>query len=467
MMEKNLIKSGRNPISDRLLVFSFLLVIFFVPFFAEAKGTIDLVCVVSFVINGLLFVVGIYQATDRHSLSMELIYWLFMFVFMYFAPLIQYLMKIFPWRGAVNENEVLKANVLIFLFNVFFVCGCLAARRIKVVGVPSVGLTNWLCSNLKFGKRSKVFLTVLVCLCTIYSLSKTGLEGIFVSRAQAVRVFYSGGNSGIELIIESVVPAFFAYVVAEAAHSMVEKEEKGFRFWLLFVCLLICFFPTAIPRYKTATIYGVVCILLFPWVRKNSSFFWLFSIGLFVVFPLLHAFRYVISNDSIQKALNEGFFESYTDGNYDAWRMLVSAIRYSELRGSTFGRQLLGSFLFFVPRSIWPSKPIGSGAMLIMNELGSSTFSNVSCPLVAEGFVNFGFVGVVLFAFALGQLLTILDQKYWRRFDIDNNVGVFAPYLFLLFMLFFVLRGDFLSGFAYVCGFVITGYFLKPFASKA
>ena len=101
-----------------------------------------------------------------------------------------------------------------------------------------------------------------------------------------------------------------------------------------------------------------------------------------------------------------------------------------------------------------------------MDEFGSSTFSNVSCSFIGEGFVNFGFFGVIIFAFALGLLITTLDRKYWERFEIDNANGLFAPYLFLLFMLFFVMRGDFLSGFAYVCGFVITGYILKPFAKK-
>jgi len=30
----------------------------------------------------------------------------------------------------------------------------------------------------------------------------------------------------------------------------------------------------------------------------------------------------------------------------------------------TYERQLLGALLFWVPRSIWPNKPIGSGAFV-------------------------------------------------------------------------------------------------------
>lgn len=459
-------KGIKNATVGNLLVIGFLLIVFLAPFMSNVQENMDFACTLSFAVNGFLFVMGIYQANRRRSISMELIYWLFMFFFMYFAPFIQYRFNVYPWRGYVTEDEVLHANALVLLFNVLFAGGCWIARRTKVVGFPDTGFTGWLCSRLEFKNKSKIILTLIICACAAYSLSKTGLMGIFVSRSQAVQVFYSGDNSAVELIVESVVPSFMAYVVAEAAQSVVKKKEGCFRFILLFVCLLICFFPTAIPRYKAATIYGVVLVMLFPQVCKGSRFFWLFTIGLFILFPLLNSFRHIISQESIQSVINKGFFESYTDGNYDAWRMLVSAVRYNEAYGCTFGSQLLGVLLFFIPSAIWTSKPIGSGAMLIKTELGSQTFSNVSCPFIAEGYVNFGIIGIVIFALFLGILITKLDKKYWENIGTNKN-GMFAPYLFLVFMLFFVMRGDLLSGFAYLCGFVATGFLLKPFAKKA
>ena len=180
----------------------------------------------------------------------------------------------------------------------------------------------------------------------------------------------------------------------------------------------------------------------------------------------MHLFRNYLSYESIKNAMNEGFFESYTDGNYDAWRMLVAAVRHNFEYGSVLGRQLLGVILFFVPSSLWHSKPIGSGAMLIQSEFGSDIFSNVSCPLVAEGYVNFGFFGVVIFGLILGLFVAKLDVFYWNIFEKEKQKSLFSPYLFLVFMLFFVLRGDLLSGFAYVCGFVGTGILLRPFNVK-
>ena len=450
----------------RLVDIALLMIIFIIPLTVESAGNISFFCMSSFLINGLLFIIGIYRSNRKHAISMSLIYWVFMFFFMYFAPVIQYITDMYPWRGFVTEGEAIYANMLILLFNLVFMFSCWGASKIKFVSVSKHNFTEWLCNGVEFKKKSSVFLSLIVVVITLYSLSKTGLSGIIVSRLEATQVFYSGNNSAIALVVESVVPAFVAYVVAEAAQKVVSKKENGVRFILLFICLLICFFPTVIPRYKVAVIYGVIFVTLFQKINKGSRFLWIFILGLFFVFPAMHAVRNVILLENIQVVIGEEFFESYTDGNYDAWRMIVSAIRYTEVYNVTFGRQLFGVLLFFVPSSMWSSKPIGSGALLIMTELGNNVFSNCSCPYIAEGFVNFGVVGVILFAVFLGFFVTKLDERFWNNLKSNNQKPVFSPYLFLVFMLFFIMRGDLLSGFAYICGFIVTGFILRPFSKR-
>lgn len=457
---------SKKNIIHNILVAGFLIIIYLAPLLFMGGEGKKFVCILSFLVNGFIFIVGIFSAKNKHSISMELVYWIFMFFFMYFAPLIQYRLNIFPWNGAITKNEILYANLIILLFNLCFAIGSFLAQKIKIIGIPNFGVSRWLSAEFELQNKSKIIFTILVCLLTIYSLSQTGLQGIIASRADATQAFYSGQNSSIELIVESVVPAFITYIVADAAQGVANRKEKGIRFLLLFCCLLICFFPTTIPRYKAATIYGVVFLTLFPWFSKGSRFFWIFITGLFFIFPLFKGFRYVISNESIQQIFNMGFFESYTEGDYDAYRMLVSSIRYVSVEGSTLGHQLLGVILFFVPRSVWLSKPIGSGATLITNEFGNNVFSNVSCPYIAEGFINFGIFGVILFAMLLGVFISKIDKKYWDDCEENKKRGLFSPYLFLVFMLFFVMRGDLLSGFAYACGFVVTGLILSIFSKR-
>lgn len=455
-MEKNRIKSN-------LLVIVFLLTIYVAPFLIKEHGKMDFVCSFSFLVNGLIFIIGIFKAKNRYTISIQLIYWLFMFFFMYFAPMIQYRLNDFPWEATVSDKEIIYANFIVFIFSIFFILGSFFARKIKIIGFEKLDITHWLCKRFEIKRKYRFLLTMIVCMLAIYSFIKTGVAGIVVSRAEAVKVFYLGDNSSVKLIVESTVPAFMTYIVADAAQCMANRREKGFRFLLLFVCLLVCFFPTAIPRYKAATIYGVILIVLLPSINKGARFFWVFTIGLFVIFPLLSAFRYVISEQSIRVMLNAGFYESYTKGDYDAYRMLISAIKYNSKYGCTWGYQLWGVLLFFIPRFMWKRKPIGSGAMLIKSELGNEVFSNVSCPFMAEGLVNFGLSGVVLFGLFLGAVVYDMDKKYWNNYKMNNRNELFSAYLFFVFMLFFLMRGDLLSGFAYICGFVFMGFILRTF----
>lgn len=459
------ISSDRNnrSIINNLCVLFFLFVVFLTPFFALPLGGKDILCLLSFGANGLVFIGGIFFTQRKHAFSLGLIYWIFMFFFMYYAPLIQYLLSVFPWQGLLTDDDVLATNGVVFLFNAVFAASGVVAARVKVEGYKQTDFSGFLSSGFAFQKKGKIIMTLIVCLLTAYSLSRTGFLGIVVARTQAVQAFYSGDNSAVELIVEAIIPSLIAYTVTEATQGMVSKKEKWIRFAVLLLCLLICFFPTTIPRYKTAAIYGAVFLVLFPQIKKGSKFFWIFILAMFFAFPLLNSVRRAISLESMQAVFQDGLLSPYLEADYDAYRMLASSIKYVGSNGIAWGTQLLGAILFFVPRSIWPSKPVGSGAMLIQSEFGVDTFSNVSCPFIAEGYINFGIVGVIVFAMLLGIFIEKIDTQYWLN-TADRYGVVFSPYLYLVFMLFFVLRGDLLSSFAYTCGFMLTGFLLKKIA---
>ncbi len=70
---------------------------------------------------------------------------------------------------------------------------------------------------------------------------------------------------------------------------------------------------------------------------------------------------------------------------------------------------MLGTLLFWMPRSVWPDKPLDTGVMLA--EYKEYGFTNLSSPLWGEFFIDFGWVGLVA-----GMLLV----GYWaRRLDIE------------------------------------------------
>ena len=109
-----------------------------------------------------------------------------------------------------------------------------------------------------------------------------------------------------------------------------------------------------------------------------------------------------------------------------------------------YGRQLLGVVLFFVPREIWPNKPVGSGAF--MADHLNMNFTNLSANYFAEGYINFGGAGIVLFLIILVWSCAYLDRIGVRVQR--QNPPLFVLYLQVIFVLFYLLRGDLMSSFA-------------------
>ena len=117
-----------------------------------------------------------------------------------------------------------------------------------------------------------------------------------------------------------------------------------------------------------------------------------------------------------------------------------------------------------MPRILWPDKPIGSGAYLA-KEL-KMFFDNISANYFAEGYINFGFAGIIIFTILLSYWTARIDKIYWNMAILIPNNYFTVIYMITLGMLFFILRGDLLSSFAYTFGFIFSALFLFKILNK-
>ncbi|GAB3421222.1 hypothetical protein GCM10027516_18380 [Niabella aquatica] len=141
----------------------------------------------------------------------------------------------------------------------------------------------------------------------------------------------------------------------------------------------------------------------------------------------------------------------FSTANFDSYQNFALIVSEDMI---TWGRQLLGVFLFWVPRSIWLNKPIGSGALL--GEQLNFSWTNISANYFAEGYINFGYVGILLFVIILSAFNAKLDNMYWR-YAVNINHNFFKIFYYVLLgMIFFILRGDLLSSFAFTIGYLIA-----------
>lgn len=213
---------------------------------------------------------------------------------------------------------------------------------------------------------------------------------------------------------------------------------------------LFCNFPTGLARYNVAALYIPMFLAVIPSLRYGFRFNVIMILGFLVVFPLLNTFR----TFSKSQAVKIGFdFEMFTEGHFDSYSSLLRVIKYNMI---TYGDQLLGVIFFWVPRKFWPEKARGSGAYMA-KEL-NLYYDNLAMNYYAEGYLNFGIYGLILFAVALPAAFAFFDRKFIENLNTTRDFSIL--YFTLVGFSIFLLRGDLQSSTAYLLGFLCMVFFL-------
>lgn len=265
-------------------------------------------------------------------------------------------------------------------------------------------------------------------------------RGVFIQS-----VDYTNG-SAINLIftvfLRSLIPA--AFFISLYSASKRRKIDRVIILLLGFI-FFIGVTPTGIPRYMTAAFYLPLLIYFIPMHRNAFAISYCFLVGIILVMPALDLFRNVLTFSQMYFALSLEYFRL---GHFDPYHNLNLVINEMDI---TYGFQLLTAMLFFIPKSIWTGKGIGSGSFVA--EETHLYFDNISMPFVAEAFLNFGFIGVAAFCVILGYITSSIDKSYGSGGFFFVHRPLFYMHLSLFF---FILRGDLMSAFAYTVGITLA-----------
>ena len=236
----------------------------------------------------------------------------------------------------------------------------------------------------------------------------------------------------------------------------IKLRHRFIRYVLLMIVFISCP-PTGMARFAAAEIYLPILLTSMPLFKKKNYFVIISTFGLLIAFPFLNNFRHFNEGTELTVGLD---FSQFEELHFDTFSMFMRVVKDDII---TYGQQLIGVFLFFIPRSIWPNKPIGSGSF-VAHETDLS-FDNISMPYFAEGYINFGFIGIILFTYLLAVITAKADQYFWGKSEKKIND---IAYLLFCGLLIFILRGDLMSSFSYTCG-ALASYVIikKTFFRKA
>lgn len=436
---------------------------------------------VSFFINFavLTYIVNYHLIVEKCFSPFLTSYIIFTYLFFIIAPMIQIDSiesnnMAFPNAFIYKSTSVLFTNFLILLFNVVFFFSYIFIKKKK--------LSSEFKNSLKDISYSTPLQILALCMLSaaIFLLNYEYVISEIVSS-----LYYSSEGSLAALLIKKKVLFFIPFGGVAIAYRYLKSKNKlttntlisFFLFLLMIVLLLVLKNPLTEKRNALGPIYITLIYLFYPKViNTNVKFFLFLFLSMVIVFPLISSITHLdaslselISNPNVfvnKFKESSAILETFKTVHYDAFANIMATVHYTNLRGFSFGYHLLGAFLFFVPRSIWESKPITTGKeignYLIDNfNFGDGNFNNLSNSIVSEGYFNFGILGVIL----ISVLLAVTFIKFLNWFRSGDVLKEIIAFYFAVHLI-FLLRGDLTNGIAYFVGPLIAVYVIPKLIRK-
>ncbi|WP_234347781.1 O-antigen polymerase [Streptomyces specialis] len=397
-------------------------------------------------------------------------FWLFTYLAMGIAPLAQSVLgrDPTPVLGPRGDTQLATAYVLCGLF-AFDLGALLARHRPSLRGrrrPPATVHRQRLYILVAIAYVASALLIVQLGGPSVFFASRQEISASLSEATGAEAADSTGGEAGNALLRGfGTVPAMLALlfltrwmVTSRSArrrpsvllpwagllviNAIVNNPISNPRYWFLTVlfALLFTVFPRSPVMYRAALALGVIFALL--------------------VFPFTDRFRY--DEEGRQEVETQSWLEPLVVKDYDQVNMFANTITYeADGNGHTYGKQVAGAALFFVPRSVWEGKPQDTG-FLVGGWMGTNS-ANLSSPLWAELWLDFGAPGMIGGFLGVGYLAARTDRKYVQRTVHDPSPGnvlavvvpVLAGYSFIL------LRGSLLQasgriGIALLCLALVT-----------
>ena len=398
------------------------------------------------------------------------VFWLFVYIAMGVAPFAQAVIGQTPTPLVGPRSDLVTAIALTLAGCVAFDLGALLASRRP----PRRGYAARPGGHAWVHRRRLGLLALLAFVASGYYVLKLGGPGVFFSSRQELSASVAGAGLGSDgsqvgsalLKGFGTVPALLALLFHTRAlvtsrrarrspstvlvwgalvllNLVVNNPVSNARYWFLTVLVSLVFtaFPSSAAVYRTVLALGVA--------------------GALVLFPYADRFRYD-SGGRYRPVDSSSVFEPLAVKDYDQTVMFANTVTWAGARGHTYGRQLAGSALFFVPRSVWSGKPEDTGVRV--GQWMGMRMTNLSAPLWAELWVDFGVPGMAG-GFALaGYAAARVDRRHARAVLREGPGSVSAVVVPLVAgYAFILLRGPLLQAMgkpaiAVLCLLLVTSF---------
>lgn len=385
---------------------------------------------------------GIFYHKKYRFLGLRTVFFLFFLLFFGVAPLVQYpdRTSFFGGRSLTDSEYAIMAGIaLIIVIGYYFLYHFFTQRLMSKAPEQNIDTDQKI-------KPVLVLSILFVCAISKLLLFKDNFYGLFLRSQMDIE------TSPISQIVNVCATIFPPTLLAI---MLFKPKRENINLLLVVIAITaVTSFPLALNRTMIAAIYGSLLLVLIPQLRQ----FYLSVVGFLIfflfLFPFFNQFR-SIDPDWRSVTFQQNFL-IFKEAHYDNFYNFALIVFDVPI---TWGTQLLSATLFFVPRQFWAEKAVGSGAYLARVE--HMTFENLSSNFFAEGYVNFGFIGIVLFLLLIAFITSYFDtlknlnKKKWK-----------VLYLQCLFLFVIILRGDLMSSLSLTVSFVIINFIILKYCYK-
>lgn len=432
-------KIKRKKIFGTFGLLIFILMFFVLYFSGYITDSVNYAVVLSFLLNFIIIIFEI--AIDMKPYSLNKVFWYFCLFFMFVAPFFQYLTGYNVWNYQLTEAVYIKTN---FCLTICFLCYSVFDIYLKLKKTKSIPKTD-----ISININGSYVLLILSFISLGIVLIKTPLKSLFFRSAAEL----GNSSNGINVIFSHLLKSIPVYSCVYSYINLKKNKTGKVPFVLSLILSIIMFFPQSNSRYLLAIVYIGFAILFFGKCMTSRLFDYMMISIFMIAFPIFQVFKWVTIDDIVDNPsiILKKISKTYNNVDFDAYSMFSRTIIYVENNGTTGGNQILSTIFFYIPRSIWETKPYITGR-LISSSQGQS-FTNLSEPIFAEGYVDFNYFGMILYSLIMCLLIYKLDSKYWNFKNKNDLLNFYYPFCFGAII--FILRGSLQPSFIYSFSFFL------------
>lgn len=379
------------------------------------------------------------------------LFWIFQLIFFGLTGLLNILDPDPYYLTQIASFSDLQKASLYTLFGQIFVAG---AQLYFIAKKKSSGANEQQLSWSDYQKVKRKILYILLLYILLLPVVINSLGGVaFLLRRTRYGSDISNLTIASQAIFESVlyVPPLICLLTLFYLGKNFEKLRKT----MFFLLVWIIFLSNPLANARQVTLFLLIPIVFYFLKDKRIA-----TNCFFLGIPLLLIYSANLV-DRFTGQLNPIKFNILSrQGDFDSFAQFANGIRLVDNDIFPYFQQILGPVLFFVPRSVWNSKPRDTGVE-IANQLGLS-FQNLSAPWILEAYSNAKLVGLVVTSILLGF--------YISKFDLGSlhNLRSWLLGSVLVGVLFIVLRGSLLQATGRVIfSFVIVFYITNRLKNKS